>query len=124
MADGGFNLRKWRSSSQELCDIISKTEISTDLSTIDRVQQDIQRKDRIVEDIESYAKSSIGFENSDDSQENVVKVLGQNWRTDSDQFFRGPEPEFCPILPEPEFVHLRQNSGSTYLCCILDQRKN
>ena len=34
-----------------------------------------------------------------------------------------PEPEFCPILPEPElepeFVHLRQNSGSTYLCCKL-----
>ena len=33
----------------------------------------------------------------------------------------GPEPEFCPILPEPElepeFVHLRQNSGCTYLCC-------
>ena len=21
----------------------------------------------------------------------------------------GPEPEFCPILPEPEFVHLRQH---------------
>ena len=33
----------------------------------------------------------------------------------------GPEPEFCPILLEPEleFVHLRQNSGSTYLCCKL-----
>ena len=32
-----------------------------------------------------------------------------------------PEPEFCPILPElePEFVHLRQNSGSIYLCCKL-----
>ena len=87
MADGGFNLRKWRSNSQKLCDIISKTEISTDLSTIDRVQQVIQRKDRIVEDVESYAKSSIGFENSNDNQQNVVKILGQNWNIDSDEFF-------------------------------------
>jgi hypothetical protein len=28
-------------------------------------------------------------------------------------------PEFCPILPEPEFFQLRQNSRSTYLCCKL-----
>ena len=87
MVDGGFNLRKWRSNSQELCDRISKSEISTDLSTSDRVQQNTQTKDRIVEDVESYAKSSIGLGNSNDTQENVVKVLGQNWNIDSDEFF-------------------------------------
>ena len=84
MAEGGFNLRKWRSNSQELCYRISKTEMSTDLLTSDRVQQDTQTKDRIVEDVELYAKSSIGLGNSNDTQENVVKVLGQNWNIDSD----------------------------------------
>ena len=61
--------------------------MSTNLSTSDRVQQDTQTKDRIVEDVESYAKSSFGLGNSNVTQKNVVKVLGQNWNIDSDEFF-------------------------------------
>ena len=75
--------------------------MSTDLSTIDQVKQDAQTKDRIVEDVESYAKSSIGLRNSNDNQENVVKVLGQDWNIDSDEIFFNFDNliEYAAMLP-------------------------
>ena len=59
--------------------------MSTDLSTIDQVKQDTRTKDRIVDDVELYAKSSIGLGNSNDNQENEVK--GQDWNIDSEEIF-------------------------------------
>lgn len=59
-----FHLSRVLRQNQEL------TETLTDISSIDKVQQDAQTKNRIVKDVESYLKSDIGYY--------VVKVLWQN----------------------------------------------
>ncbi|XP_044165233.1 uncharacterized protein LOC122949165 [Acropora millepora] len=83
MADGGFNLRKWNSNSQNVMSEISKSE---------RLQEDsiTQRKahpDVTTEDDQSYAKTTTGSASPSTKDGFVVKVLGLNWNTVGDELF-------------------------------------
>ena len=74
MSEDGFNLRKWRSNSQELMKLINAAEGNTPTSTV---------KTNILEDNQSFAKSSIAQE-CEVQSETQVKVLGSIWDTITD----------------------------------------
>ena len=78
MSEGGFNLRKWNSNSRDLLKTNEDCESSQDQT---KPQQNTTN-----EDDESYAKLSTTPGNSE-SKSHIVKVLGLNWDTSSDEFF-------------------------------------
>ena len=78
MSEGGFNLRKWNSNSRDLLKTTEDCESSQDQT---KPQQNTTN-----EDDESYAKLSTTPGNSE-SKSHIVKVLGLNWDTSSDEFF-------------------------------------
>ena len=78
MAEGGFNLRKWNSNSHTLLRAIESVENPSEAES----NQDIT-----TEDNESYAKLSTTPSGSELKNEMIVKVLGLNWDTASDEFF-------------------------------------
>lgn len=78
MAEGGFNLRKWNSNSRTLLRAIESVENSSGAQS----NQDIT-----TEDDESYAKLSTTPRSSEVKNDTIVKVLGLNWDTASDEFF-------------------------------------
>ena len=81
MAEGGFNLRKWKTNSRELRERITQAE------NVNQHAQSVQQSvGSMQEDDESYAKSTTGTISSA-SKESVVKVLGLNWNTISDEFY-------------------------------------
>jgi len=79
MADGGFNLRKWNSSSQTLLNSIEACEISEDQKGL--------VEHATAEDDESYAKSSTTPTSSETKKDTVVKILGMNWDSVEDNLF-------------------------------------
>ena len=78
MAEGGFNLRKWKTKSLELQRAIAESESVTGSNGASRDNK---------EDDESYAKSnSQGFSANTPIDEDIfVKVLGMNWNTHDDE---------------------------------------
>ena len=73
-----LNLWKWNSNSRELLKAIENCDTSQDqVKPIEKASN---------EDDESYAKSSTTPGNSEVKNETVVKVLGLNWDTVSDEF--------------------------------------
>ena len=72
MSKGGFNLRKWRSNSRTLLQEIAKTEVSNEIPRRDSKSS----SEIIVEDDESYAKSSTGLSDYTSDDDHLVKVLG------------------------------------------------
>ena len=79
MAEGGFNLRKWNSNSRSLLRAIESCENPRGESK--------SNQEPTTEDDESYAKSSTTPGNSEAKNETIVKILGLNWDTVSDEFF-------------------------------------
>lgn len=83
MSKGGFNLRKWNSNSRELLNRISKDESAQEI-----VCQHNESSNVTHEDDESYAILSTGMDDSATrGNHSVVKVLGMNWNTNSDEIF-------------------------------------
>lgn len=83
LAEGGFNLRKWSSNSCRLLEEIKNSETTQESPSVNQVKVE----DTATEDVESYAKSTMGLGNSCPKEEHFVKILGLNWNTHSDQFF-------------------------------------
>ncbi|XP_044184801.1 uncharacterized protein LOC122964943 [Acropora millepora] len=83
MADGGFNLRKWNSNSQNVMSKISKSERPQE----DSITQRKAQPDVTIEDDQSYAKTTTGSASPSTNDGFVVKVLGLNWNTVSDELF-------------------------------------
>lgn len=83
MSSGGFNLRKWRSNRWKLQMQITKIESSPGLAN---TQQEVTNVNK--EDEESFAKSSVGCDlTASDNEDAVVKILGMNWNTLTDEIF-------------------------------------
>ena len=83
MADGGFNLRKWNCNSLKVMSEISNSERpQEDLAT-----QSNLTSDDTIEDDQSYAKTTTGLDSPSTTENTVVKVLGLNWNTLSDELF-------------------------------------
>ena len=78
MAEGGFNLRKWKTNSIELQRAIAETE---------SVTKSISASSDNKEHDESYVKpNSQGLSTSATIDEDIfVKVLGMNWNTLEDE---------------------------------------
>ena len=83
MAGGGFNLRKWNSNSPNVMSEISKSERPQEDSITKRKSQ----SDVTIEDDQSYAKTTTGLDSPSTKDDFVVKVLGLNWNTLSDELF-------------------------------------
>ena len=83
MAGGGFNLRKWNSNSPNVMSEISKSERPQEDSTTKRKSQ----SDVTTEDDQSYAKTTTGLDSPSTKDDFVVKALGLNWNTLSDELF-------------------------------------
>ena len=129
MREGGFNLRKWSSNSRKLMTKIASSERkyheiegkNNNLSIFDsentttgstNQQGDMSscednsnanptNQTKLFEDDESYAKSSTRIGNSASQNENIVKVLGMNWNTLTDEFFFDFSQlhEYAQLLP-------------------------
>ena len=83
MTEGGFNLRKWRSNSGKLQMQIAKFESSPGSTN---AQQELTYVNK--EDDESFAKSITSCDSAPpDAEDVVVKVLGMNWNTFTDEIF-------------------------------------
>ena len=78
MSEGGFNLRKWNSNSHELLKAIEECKSQHELSK--------SKQGNTMEDEQSYAKATTTPGNLESTSE-IVKVLGLNWNTTSDEFF-------------------------------------
>ena len=78
MGEEGFNLRKWHSNSKELISIINAEEPKPK-----NTEQEI-----VSEEDESFAKATVGPVNStaNNLNDELVKVLGTLWNTETDQF--------------------------------------
>ena len=83
MADGGFSLRKWNSYSPNVMSEISRSERSQEDSITKRKSQ----MNVTIEDDQSYAKTTTGLDSPSIKDDSVVKVLGLNWNTISDELF-------------------------------------
>ena len=73
MSEGGFNLRKWNSNSEELLKKVEEFE---------KCRDNIVLKESATEDEQSYAKATIGKGTSAEDSDN--KVLGIIWSTKTD----------------------------------------
>ena len=93
LREGGFNLRKWRSNSHELVTMIHEE------PTESRSEPHCNANG-IVEDTESYAKTSIGQTHEPDTK-TEHKVLGLSWNCASDDiiFKLGAMYEYAKDLP-------------------------
>ncbi|KAL9978596.1 hypothetical protein ACROYT_G016131 [Oculina patagonica] len=84
MADGGFNLRKWNSNSPKVMSEISNSERSReDTITPSKSRSDVT----IIEDDQSFAKTTTGLDSPSTKDDTVSKVLGLKWNTLSDELF-------------------------------------
>lgn len=81
MADGEFNLRKWNSNSQNVMSEISKSGRPPE----DSITQRKAQPDVTIKDDQSYARTTTGSASSSTKDDFVVKVLGLNWNTVSDE---------------------------------------
>ena len=83
MAGEGFNLRKWNSNSPNLMSEISKSKGPQE----DSIRKRKSQSDVTIEDDQSYAKTTTGLDSPSTKDDFVVKVLGLNWNTLSDELF-------------------------------------
>ena len=74
MRKGGFNLRKWNSNSKEVLQAINASSWEEKFKPAEFTQED-----------ESYAKATTG-PTTVNQESKFVKVLGVNWKTESDEF--------------------------------------
>ena len=79
MSNGGFNLRKWRSSSSNLLKLIKNDRTPQ--------KQSEPASNNPSGDDESYAKSQTTIGRNGESNDMTVKDLGLNWDTVTDEFF-------------------------------------
>ena len=77
LSEGGFNLRKWISSLPKLLELISEEQ--------DRVEKGSPDSNSVVEDTQSYAKTTTGHLEKLDMK-NEHKVLDINWNCVPDEF--------------------------------------
>ena len=75
MESGGFNLRKWKTSSLELSKMIEEEENFLSKAKVENVQ----------EDDDSYVKEKLGSQSQETNER--TKVLGLNWDISDDAFF-------------------------------------
>ena len=80
MSKGGFNLRKWNSNSKTVLKKIQNCEVDTSQDT-----NDISIEKNVVEENQSYAKTSFGPTTPDDEVQ--VKVLGSRWNAETDKLY-------------------------------------
>lgn len=82
MKEGGFNLRKWVTNSSELRQHIMENEhsLNTEQNNVDSTKSE----HKVSEDDQSYTKSTLNSIVA--SNDNVVKVLGVHWDTQTDMF--------------------------------------
>jgi len=84
MADGGFNLRKWNSNSAKVMSEISNSEMPREDSiTPKKSWSDVT----VIEDDQSFAKTTTGLGSPSTKDDTVIKVLGLKWNTLSDELF-------------------------------------
>jgi len=84
MADGGFNLRKWNSNSPKVMSEISNSERPREDSiTPSKSWSDVT----VIEDDQSFAKTTTGLDSLSTKDDTVIKVLGLKWNTLSDELF-------------------------------------
>jgi len=84
MADGGFNLRKWNSNSPKVMSEISNSERPREDSiTPSKSWSDVT----VIEDDQSFAKTTTGLDSLSTKDDTVIKVLGLKWNTLSDKLF-------------------------------------
>ena len=93
MSEGGFNLRKWKTNSQQLQETINKEESETKSNS-----QNVS-KDNNKTSVQSSTQVSSSNTSSDDDI--FVKVLGMNWNTHSDKviFSVSELTEYANSLP-------------------------
>ena len=84
MKEGGFNLRKWKSSSKELSERINECERVNEVSTEAGEGSSPTENVRVSEDNQTYVKSTIGPQLPDDSK---AKILGVNWNVETDDLY-------------------------------------
>ncbi|XP_028400806.1 uncharacterized protein LOC114523939 [Dendronephthya gigantea] len=85
MRQGGFNLRKWKSNSKELSHKINQCELSSETVNDERNQLKLnQDETKVSQDNQTYVKSMIGPQLSDD---NKTKILGVNWDVETDNLY-------------------------------------
>ena len=97
MSQGGFNLRKWSLNSRDLLKAIEDCEGQQSRPH----ELNRSKQAATTEDDKSYAKAST-MPGDCESKTEIVKVLGLNWDTASDEFFFDPS-DLCNYgnsLPE------------------------
>lgn len=112
MSSGGFNLRKWRSNSRKLQMQITKLESSPGSAN---TQQEVTNVNK--EDDKSFAKSSVGCDSTtSDNEDAVVKILGMNWNTLTDEIFFN----FSDLCPFAQALPLTKRSVLKVTAKIFD----
>ena len=92
MSSGGFNIRKWPSNLRKLQMQITKLESSPGLANTQQEATNVNK-----EDDELFAKSSVGWDLTVSANEDaVVKILGMNWNTLTDEIFFNFS-DLCPF---------------------------
>lgn len=89
MKEGVFNLRKWKSSSRQLSQRINSCERVDESIISDKPTS--SKESNVSEGNQTYAKSMIGSQLSDDSK---IKILGVHWHIERDELYY----EFDEIL--------------------------
>ena len=87
MKEGGFNLRKWKSSSKELSERINTCEKIDEITTeATETKRSLRPQENVgvSQDNQTYVKSTIGPQVPDDSKS---KILGLNWDVETDSLY-------------------------------------
>ena len=99
MKEGGFNLRKWKSSSKELSERINACEkideITTETTETKRSSRP-QENISVSQDNQTYVKSTIGPQVPNDSKS---KILGLNWDVETDHYEFNEIQRYARMLP-------------------------
>ena len=87
MKEGGFNLRKWKSSSKELSERINTCEKIDEITTeATETKRSLRPQENVgmSQDNQTYVKSTIGPQVPDDSKS---KIFGLNWDVETDSLY-------------------------------------
>ena len=107
MSKGSFNLRKWRSNSSNLLQLIKNDRITQ--------KQSEPASNSPNEDDESYAKSQTTIGRNEESNDTTVKVLGLNWDTVTEFFF-----ELSDLSRYGKSIHETKRSVLSFTAKLFD----